>query len=103
MENNEPTISTDEAGKRVEATTAPRVTVDSIKGRIASATYSRIGTMTLCVIAMRNGFKVIGKSAPADERNFNAEVGERYAYDDAFKQLWPLEGYLLCERLRPAA
>jgi hypothetical protein len=57
--------------------------------------YLRDGTMTLCVIEMNNGFKVLGKSAPADERNFDPEIGQTFAYDDAFKQIWALEGYLL--------
>ncbi len=48
---------------------------------------------------MQNGFTVIGKSAPASPENFDAETGRLFAYEDAIKQLWPLEGYALRERL----
>lgn len=77
----------------------PRVTKDSIEAKIADATYLLLGTTTVCVIELRNGFKVFGHSTPASPENFNADVGASYAYDNAFRQLWPLEGYLLRERL----
>ena len=48
---------------------------------------------------MKNGWVSTGFSAPADARNFDAKVGDRYAYDNAFKPLWQLEGYLLREAL----
>ena len=48
---------------------------------------------------VKNGFKVVGKSAPASPENFDPEKGRELAYEDAFRQLWPLEGYLLRERL----
>lgn len=57
------------------------------------------GVFTICIIEMVNGWKTIGKSAPADARNFDPEVGKRYAYEDAFKPLWQFEGYLLRDRL----
>lgn len=55
--------------------------------------------LTICVLVMQNGFTVIGKSAPASPENFDIEKGKRFAYEDAIKQLWPLEGYALRERL----
>lgn len=55
--------------------------------------------LTICILVMRNGFTVIGKSAPASPENFDKEKGKRFAYEDAIKQLWPLEGYALRERL----
>lgn len=95
----EPTITLEETMSRVEERKFPRVTQDSIKEKIADVTYHRQGTLTICVITMRNGFMQVGKAAPADTRNFDPEVGERYAFEDAFRGLWHLEGYLLCERL----
>src|SRR5262245_13931105 len=96
---NEPNLTLDEAKAVVATKTAPRVTEDSIKGKIFKVDYFTHDVMTVCIITMCNGFSVVGKSAPASRVNFDAEVGKRYAYDDAFKQLWPLEGYLLRERL----
>lgn len=55
--------------------------------------------LTICILVMQNGFTVIGKSAPASPENFDPEKGRRFAYEDAIKQLWPLEGYALRERL----
>lgn len=101
LRGDEPEISLSDAQAKVETKTAPRVTLDGIKTNIFEVRYLFDGTLTIAVVEMRNGFKVLGKAAPADARNFDPEVGQRYAYEDAIKQLWALEGYLLCERLRP--
>jgi hypothetical protein len=55
--------------------------------------------LTLCIIVMKNGYTLVGKSAPADPGNFNAELGKKFAREDAIRQLWPLEGYALREKL----
>jgi hypothetical protein len=34
-----------------------------------------------------------------DLGNFDAALGRKYAYEDALKEAWPLEGYLLAEEL----
>lgn len=58
-----------------------------------------LNTLTLCIITMRNGFTVVGKAAPADPGNFNAELGRQFAREDAIRQLWPLMGFALRDRL----
>lgn len=55
--------------------------------------------LTICLLVMNNGFTVIGKSAPASPENFNAELGRKFAYGDAVRQLWPLMGFALRDRL----
>lgn len=55
--------------------------------------------LTICIVTMRNGFAVIGKSAPASPENFNKELGAKLAYEDAIRQLWPLMGFALRDRL----
>lgn len=60
---------------------------------------SPLRLLTICVLVLDNGWTVMGKSAPASAENFNAEKGAVFAYEDAIRQLWPLEGYLLRERL----
>ena len=67
---------------------------DMMKSELAS-----LCTMTICVLVMQNGFTFIGYSNCADPANFDAEVGERYAYENAFKQIWSHEAYLIRERL----
>jgi len=58
-----------------------------------------LDVLTICIVVMQNGFTLIGKSAPADASNFNAELGRKFAREDAIRQLWPLEGYALREKL----
>lgn len=58
--------------------------------------------MTLCMITTVTGFVLVGKSAPADPVNFDPEKGRTFAREDAIRQLWPLEGYLLRDRLHAA-
>lgn len=101
----QPTISLDEAKAIVATKTAPRVTEESIKSKIAHVAYQEVASYetsalgTLCIITMKNGWISTGFSAPADPRNYDPDVGKRYAYDHAFKPLWQLEGYLLREHL----
>lgn len=95
-----PELSLDEAKAIVATKVHPRVSEESIKAKIASVKFHTIDEFgTMCIIRMANGWVSTGFSAPADVRNFDAEVGRRYAYDNAFKLLWPLEGYLLREKL----
>lgn len=90
--------ATEELGAR--GATHPRVTKEYIESRIESWEYILCdGLLTICVLTVKNGFKVVGKAAPASPENFDPEKGRELAYEDAFRQLWPLEGYLLRERL----
>jgi hypothetical protein len=85
---------------------APRVTKEGIEAKIDSIQYMQLppeNTFTICAITMRNGFSVIGHSAPASPENFDKDLGRKIAYDVAFRQLWALEGYLLKEVLHAAA
>ena len=99
---------------------APRVSLDDIKNAISSKPYltgadaydaaggfvgavpadrDALSVLTICLIVMKNGFTIIGKSAPASPENFDAEYGKELAYEDAIKQLWPLMGFALKDRL----
>jgi hypothetical protein len=80
--------------------TAPRVTPAHIESCIAKAEFHRLtGTLTVCVLTLRNGFTVTGESACASPENFNEEIGNKIARENAVQKIWPLEGYLLKERL----
>jgi Phage protein (N4 Gp49/phage Sf6 gene 66) family len=48
--------------------------------------------LSICIVVMKSGFTVIGKSAPDSAANFNAELGRELAYQDAIRQLWTLMG-----------
>ncbi|MDX9690550.1 MAG: Gp49 family protein [Alphaproteobacteria bacterium] len=82
--------------------TENRVTLESIKDKIAEVEYHSPAlnpTMTIAIVKMKNGFVLIGKSAPADPENFNAELGQKFALEDVMRQAWAYEGYLLREKL----
>lgn len=97
--NVDPILTLEEAKERMKGAVAPRVTEDAIKAKIASVHYLMHGLMTICIIVMKNGFKFVGHSSPASPKNFDGEIGKRYAYDNAFRQIWTHEGYLLRENL----
>lgn len=62
----------------------------------------QLSLLSICILVMRNGFTVIGKAAPASPENFNPELGRNLAYEDAIRQLWPLMGFALRDRLADA-
>lgn len=68
-------------------------------GNYADGFVKAVACMTLCVVVLKNGFTIVGKSAPADAANFNADLGRKFAREDAIRQIWPLMGYALRERM----
>lgn len=55
--------------------------------------------LSVCFLVLRNGFTVIGHSAAASPENFDPVMGKKIAYENALRQIWPLMGYELKERL----
>lgn len=96
---SEPVITLEQAKDRLKGAIAPRVTEESIKAKIAKVDYMICGITTICIIVMKSGFRFIGHSTPASPANYDGEIGQRYAYDNAFRQIWTHEGYLLRETL----
>jgi hypothetical protein len=86
--------------------TAPRLTPELIQSVIVDETYTRLeGTnTTVCRLQLANGFCVVGvNNGPVSAANFSQELGCEYAYKAAVDQVWPLEGYLLAQRLHELA
>lgn len=110
------------------ANVAPRVTPDALKAEIVSehyftgadgvlgayraggdvhpvggtpsqATHQALGLLTFCVLVLRNDFTVVGHSACASPENFNAEIGRRIARENAEREIWPLLGFRLRDKL----
>ena len=94
--------------------TPNRVTLDYIRSRIAHEHFYTLDQAgediswpdgfnpwvhTCCVVVLKNGFVVFGHSAPADPENYNVALGEKFAWEDAVRQIWKLEAYLLRERM----
>jgi len=65
----------------------------------AGITPRSLGLLTFCVLALDNGFTVTGESACASPENFDAELGRKIARQNAMQKIWPLEGYLLRQKL----
>lgn len=59
--------------------------------------------LTICVLVLRNGYTVVGKSACASPSNFDPELGRKIAREDARRQIWALESYLLRSHLAEAS
>ena len=79
---------------------APRVTLARIQEVIKDAKFFRLtGTLTVCVLELQNGFTVTGESACASPENFNEEIGNKIARENAESKIWALEGYLLRDKL----
>lgn len=64
-----------------------------------ATTTVAMSCLTICVLVLKNGFTLIGKSAFVSPENFNADLGRRIARDDARNQIWALEGYALRSKL----
>lgn len=86
-----------------------RVTKEQIDAIMGDVTYyvQQIPdtTTTIAVAFDKDGFSLgVGMSACVDPANFNAELGEKYAREDAAKKaeskLWELEGYRLAKSLK---
>jgi Phage protein (N4 Gp49/phage Sf6 gene 66) family len=81
-------------------TTGERLALNPVTATPTSG--APLHTLSVCLLVLRNGWMVIGKSAPASAANFNAELGKKLAYEDCIRQLWPLMGYALREKLAVA-
>lgn len=109
-------MSDQEIEKEIQAKgkTAARVTPSRISEVIAGYNTFNVGAalralnvpttaandlLTMCVITLMNGFTVTGESACASPENFDQEIGNKIALDNAKQKIWALEGYLLRQRL----
>ena len=80
---------------------APRLTPDHIDSVIVDETYTNLpdGRTVICQLTLKNGFTVDGKSACVSKDNFNQEIGNKIARENARENIWQLEAYLLKEKL----
>ncbi len=78
-----------------------KVTLEGIQAKIKGETYLVLpdGRTTLCILDMENGYTIKGLSACVDPAEFDETIGRKFALDDAIRQIWPLEGYLLAEQI----
>lgn len=74
-----------------------RLTKEDIESVIVKEQYYVFPdtTLTICCLHLQNGYTVTGESACVNPANFNKELGEKYAKEQAVNKIWMLEGYLL--------
>jgi hypothetical protein len=76
------------------------VSLADIQAKVKKTTYTVLpdGKTTVCQLHMENGYTINGYSACVDPAKYNQALGEKYSYEDAINNAWPLEGYLLAEQ-----
>ncbi len=84
---------------------APRLTPDHIDSVIIGETYTNLpdGRTVVCQLTLKNGYTIDGKSACVSKENFNQEIGNKIARQNAREKIWELEGYLLKQKLYEVA
>lgn len=75
-----------------------RLTPADIDAAIVGEEFFVSGTLTICVLTLRNGFCVTGTSACIDPANFDAALGQDAARAKAKDQVWLVESYLAKDR-----
>ena len=77
-----------------------KLTKEFLESEIERAEYNRMtSTITHCTIVTKSGFTFTGESACVDPNNYNKELGEKYAYENAFEKMWMPYGFWLHKAL----
>lgn len=84
---------------------APRVTPAMVDAAIKEADYTLLpdGRSTICTLTLDNGFTVRGESSCVSRENYNADIGNKIAFDDARKKVWPLLAFRLADYVHSAS
>ena len=81
-----------------------KITKEFLESEIISVEYNRLqGTLTHCAITTKSGFVFTGESACVDPNNFDAELGEKFAYEQALDQMWMPYGFWLYQKMHDEA
>lgn len=69
-----------------------------LEEQVKSTTFFVDGTLTIAVVTLHNGMKLVGHSACINPDDYDQEIGENIARANAVNQLWPLMAYHRFER-----
>lgn len=84
----------------VSALPERKLTKEFLESEIKEVQYQRLsGTITHCTIVTKSGFTFTGESACVDPNNYNKELGEKFAYENAFEKMWMPYGFWLHKAL----
>lgn len=72
-----------------------KMTPEYIESLVASTTFLRHKTLTLCVLELTNGTMVTGESNVIDPANYDSLIGKDMSRKDAVSKIWSLEGYAI--------
>ena len=86
----------------IRPTSGPKITLADCKDQITKETYFVEDTLTICVLTLKNGFKVTGECAAVSVENFDQAIGEALSKQRAVEKIWPLLGYVLRNELAQA-
>lgn len=94
-------MNTATAQRQLAPQDLPRLLIADIEAAISKEQYHVFDgtTLTVCCLTLRNGFTVTGTSACIHYVDFNAELGRKYAREEAFKRAWDHEAYMLKQRM----
>lgn len=77
-----------------------KLTVEFLNNQIIETVYTKIGDrLTHCLLIVKNGYIFTGESSCVDPNNYDKDIGEKIAYDNAFDKLWPVYGFILRQHL----
>lgn len=81
--------------------TAPRITPTDVTMAIVGEQFIVFpgSQTTVCELTLANGFRVTGESACASPENFDAEIGQKIARENARNKVWAFLGYELKSKL----
>lgn len=85
--------------------TAPRLTPALINSLVRSVDYHHFPgtTTTVCCITLINGDTTTGTSGCVSPANFNAEAGQKAAFEQARDKIWEKAGAVLKDALAQTA
>lgn len=77
-----------------------KLTKEFLESEIDKVEYNRFGeTNTHCTITTKSGFSFTGESACVDPANYNEDIGNKIAYDNALDKMWMPYGFWLHKAL----
>lgn len=78
-----------------------KLTKEFLVQQIRAQSYTVIGDkkITHCTLTVLNGFTFTGEAACVDVNNYNKEIGEEIAFENAFDKMWACYGFALAQHL----
>lgn len=69
------------------------ITKEFLESLIEDKKFILDWTFTVCIITLKNWFKVVWTSALLKQEDFDKEIWEQIAYEEAFEKLSEFEAY----------